>query len=208
MLEYYTIGMIAILAAISPGPDFAMVLRNSLMHHREAGILTAFGIGAGILIHTTYCVLGLALIISQSIFLFSIIKFIGAGYLIYLGIKGLFAKKPHDLDKISVKKIQPITNKRAFLDGFLANVLNPKCTLFMLSIFTLVVRPGTSLIVQISYGLEISAIAMSWFIFLSYALSHRWIKQRLESFQYKITKVMGVLLVGLGIFILSESAHS
>jgi threonine/homoserine/homoserine lactone efflux protein len=83
MFEYYTLGLIALLAAISPGPDFAIVLRNALTHHQRAGIFTALGISAGILVHTSYCVLGLALIISQSILLFNIIKFVGAGYIIW-----------------------------------------------------------------------------------------------------------------------------
>lgn len=207
MFEYYTLGLIALLAAASPGPDFAIVLRNSLTHHQKAGILTALGIGAGILVHTTYCVLGIALIISESVWLFNIIKFVGATYIIYLGVMSLLAKKTHNLEKINAKQMTTISDKRAFLNGFITNVLNPKCTLFMLSIFTLMVKPNTPISVQITYGIEIALIAVAWFIFLSCVLNRRWVKQRLESVQHQVTKIMGVALVCLGIWIMTASTH-
>jgi threonine/homoserine/homoserine lactone efflux protein len=76
----------------------------------------------------------------------------------------------------------------------------------MLSIFTLMIKPGTPILIQITYGLEIALIAMLWFIFLSYALNHHWIKQRLESVQHHVSKIMGAALVGLGIWIITQSA--
>jgi threonine/homoserine/homoserine lactone efflux protein len=123
MFEYYTIGIIALLAAVSPGPDLAIVLRNAIGHHQRAGIFTALGISAGILVHTSYCLLGLALVISQSILLFNIIKFAGASYIIYLGVSGLLAKKPTALS-FKAKKLSSISNHRAFLNGFITNLLN------------------------------------------------------------------------------------
>src|ERR1700722_9128354 len=93
LLNYYTIGIIAILAAISPGPDFVIVTKHALTQNRRNALLASLGIGCGILIHTSYCVLGLAIILSQSLLWFSLIKYLGASYLIYLGVKSLFSKK-------------------------------------------------------------------------------------------------------------------
>ena len=71
MFEYYTIAIIAILAAISPGPDFVVVTKHAITHNRNNAIMASLGIGAGILIHSIYCILGLAVIISKSLLLFS-----------------------------------------------------------------------------------------------------------------------------------------
>jgi len=74
MLELFTVASITVLAVISPGADFAMVTRNSMMLSRRAGILTAVGIALGVLVHVAYSLLGVGLIISRSILLFNMIS--------------------------------------------------------------------------------------------------------------------------------------
>jgi threonine/homoserine/homoserine lactone efflux protein len=76
---------------ISPGADLAMVMRQSIVHGRRAAVVTSFGIGVSLLCHVGYTILGLGLIISQSIVLFSIVKWCGVGYLVYIGIQSLRA---------------------------------------------------------------------------------------------------------------------
>ena len=87
-----TVTIIHLLAVISPGPDFIMACRNSLTYSRKTGIYTAVGFGIGIAVHIFYSLAGLALIISKSILLFNTIKFLGAGYLIYIGLKSVLSK--------------------------------------------------------------------------------------------------------------------
>lgn len=89
MTEWLAVITITVLAVISPGPDFAMVTRNSLLLSRRAGVLTALGIGLGVLIHVTYTLVGVGLLIQQSLWLFNAIKLAGAAYLVYLGVKML-----------------------------------------------------------------------------------------------------------------------
>src|SRR3954463_9342933 len=86
LLSFITFGAIALLAAISPGPDFLVVTKNSINHSRRIGIMTALGVGSAILVHVAYTIVGVGLIISQSILLFSAIKLLGAMYLCYLGV--------------------------------------------------------------------------------------------------------------------------
>ena len=74
MQEFLSVSLLIILAAISPGPDFAIVTKNSLLYSRKAGIYTALGVSGSLLVHAVYCILGLALIISQSLLAFIIIK--------------------------------------------------------------------------------------------------------------------------------------
>ncbi len=97
LTEFLTVAVIHLLAVISPGPDFAMISRNSLVYSRKTGIYSSLGLALGILVHVSYSLVGIGLIISRSIVIFSAIKFLGAGYLIYIGYKALKTKS-HNLE--------------------------------------------------------------------------------------------------------------
>lgn len=126
MIELITVATITVLAVISPGADFAMVTRNSMVLSRRAGVLTAVGIALGVLIHVAYSMAGIGLLISRSILLFSLIKFAGAAYLIYLGVTMMRAKK------VDPSEAQPepaaLSDFDALKTGFFANALNPKAS--------------------------------------------------------------------------------
>jgi threonine/homoserine/homoserine lactone efflux protein len=96
LTEFLTVAFIHFLGVMSPGPDFAMISRNSLVYSRRTGIYSAFGLALGILVHVTYSLIGIGLIISKSIIIFSTIKLLGASYLIYIGYKALRTKS-HNL---------------------------------------------------------------------------------------------------------------
>src|SRR5690606_25016790 len=93
MNEFMLVAGIHLLGVASPGPDLAIVLKNSLSHDKKQGVFTALGIAIGISIHLTYSIIGLAAIISRSIVLFNIIKTVGALYLIWIGYKSLRTKR-------------------------------------------------------------------------------------------------------------------
>lgn len=128
--EYLAIISISIFMAISPGPDFFMVSRSSIMYNKTAGIYAAFGVSLAIWLHVAYSIAGLAILISKSIFLFSIIKYIGAAYLIFIGFKTIFSKS--SIEQINIKKneIRSIPKFESFKTGFITNALNPKTTIF------------------------------------------------------------------------------
>lgn len=205
MIEYYTIALIAILAAISPGPDFVVVAKNALTHNCRSAIMASLGVGVGVLVHSTYCVLGLAIVISQSLLLFSLIKYLGAAYLIYLGIKSLFSKSDRLPNQIQNNNTTNRSAWLAFRDGLLTNVLNPKCTLFMLSVFTLVVKPHTPSLVQAIYGIEIALITAGWFVFLSFGLTSKMIKSKIEKVQHVVEKLIGGVLIALGVAVVFKA---
>jgi threonine efflux protein len=204
MQEFITISLLIMLAAISPGPDFAVVTKNSLLYSRRVGIYTALGVSLSLLIHAVYCILGLAIIISQSLLAFSIIKYLGASYLIYIGIKGMFSKQ-HAMKLGIEKSNQSISNKQAFYQGLLCNLLNPKAIMFLLAFFTLIVKPGHSLIFEMGYGFEIAIIHMIWFSSISLLLTHHIVKANLNRLQFYIAKIMGAILVVFGIRIATLS---
>lgn len=202
-MEYYTIALIALLAAVSPGPDFIVVAKHAISHDRDNAIMASLGVGLGVLIHSAYCVLGLAVVISQSLLLFALTKYLGAAYLIYLGLKSLFSKTHHLPINASAARRQ--SKAAAFRDGVLTNLLNPKCTLFMLSIFTLVVSPKTQTLTQASYGIEIAAITVIWFVFLSYGLTLSFIQTKTRQAQHIVSKLIGGVLLALGLAVIFES---
>lgn len=198
--QFFTIGLLMLLSAMLPGPDFALVTKNSLLHSRRSGIFTSIGIGCAILIHITYCALGLAIIISNSLLLFSIIKYIGATYLIYIGVSSLLSKQPNQssLSNQSLKKSE-ISNLTSFRQGFLCNLLNPKATLFFLALFTVIIKPETPAFWIIIYAIEMFFIITAWFCSLTFILSHRYVANILEKAEKYIAKVVGVFLIGFGI---------
>ena len=135
-----TVAMIHLLAVMSPGPDFIMTLRNSLLYSRKSGIYSAIGLGLGILVHVTYCLAGIALVISQSVIIFSLLKYLGAAYLLYIGIKSLRAKQSDTTEADLLTEKKDLTKRQAIRSGFITNATNPKATLFFLSLFTLVIQ--------------------------------------------------------------------
>ncbi|OOE52195.1 LysE family translocator [Salinivibrio kushneri] len=192
-----TVTSIAIIMVISPGQDFAMITRNSLIYSRRAGILGAVGISTAIWLHVTYSLAGIALIISQSETLYAGIKYAGAIYLLYLGIKAITHKKTSAANEELLKGSQEISDVKAFQAGFISNALNPKTTLFFLSIFTQVVTPDTPIFIQLIYGAIISIAHFIWFVIVAVVLSSKIVTSKVDSFKLWIERTMGVILCGL-----------
>ncbi|QYO62014.1 LysE family transporter [Leptolyngbya sp. 7M] len=158
MAEWITVFVIASLVIMSPGPNFFITLRNSLVHSRQAGVYTALGLAIADLIHMSYCLVGIGVIISQSILAFTLLKWIGAIYLVYVGVKSLRAK-PQQASTSQPKAA--MNNRSAFRMGLFTCLLNPKATLFYLALFTQIIQPNTPLWVQILYGATVAGIAYS-----------------------------------------------
>ena len=193
-----TVALVHLLALISPGPDFIMCVRNALTYSRKTGIYTAIGFGAGISIHIIYCVAGLALIISQSIIIFNFFKFLGAGYLIYIGFKSITSKSSH-LEIKDQEKKKDISPFAAIKIGFLTNALNPKATLFFLSLFTMVISPNTpGLILGILSAIMIIETVI-WFSLVSIFMTQKRIRSAFEKSQNVFNRTLGGLLILLGV---------
>ncbi len=203
--EFLTVVVIHLLAVMSPGPDFILISKNSLVYSRKVGIYSAIGLGLGILVHVTYSLVGIGLIISKSILLFSVLKFAGAGYLIYIGYKCLKAQ-PRQAQVVAAEKRTDLTRLAAIRVGFLTNVLNPKATLFFFALFTQVINPHTPKGIQVLYGLEMSAMTFAWFACVATFLSHRLIRERFVLTAHYLERFFGVVLIALGIKVALSSA--
>ncbi len=198
MTELIAVITITLLAVISPGPDFAMVSRNSLMLSRRAGVLTACGIGLGVLVHVGYTILGVGLLIQQSLWLFNAIKLAGAAYLVYLGIQMLRARPG---DAASEAVVAPLTDLGALRNGWLTNVLNPKTTIFIVSLFMQVVDPNTPLATQLGYGAFIALAHVAWFGLVAMCFSAGAVRQRLLAMRHWIDRIFGGMLLTFGVLL-------
>ncbi|QJD88646.1 LysE family transporter [Duganella dendranthematis] len=203
MSEMIVVVTITLLAVISPGPDFAMVTRNSLMLTRRAGVLTALGIGLGVTVHVSYTLLGIGLLISRSLWLFHSIKLVGAVYLVYLGIKMLRAQPAQQQAQATAASL---SDWDALRTGFLTNVLNPKTTIFIVSLFMQAVRPDTPLPIQIGYGAFIALAHMAWFSLVALCFSADTVRARLLAARRRIDQTFGCLLVGFGALLAISSS--
>lgn len=186
------------LAAMSPGPDFVMAVRNSLNYSRRTGIFTGIGIGLGISVHIIYCALGIGYLISKSLLLFTIIKYLGAAYLAYMGVKSILAKKSN-LEITETRETRDMTRMQAIKTGFLTNVLNPKATMFFLGLFTFVIKPETPSLVVFVIALIMILTAITWFTLVALFFTQRRVQLAFFRFEGIINKVFGGLLILLGI---------
>jgi len=193
-----TIGIVSLLGAMSPGPDFAVVTRNCLSGNFRTGFLTTLGIVFALAIHVTYSILGIAFIIAESPSIFYLLKYLGAGYLFYLGIRLLIAKETSDADS---KKVDKKEGRKAFISGFFCNLLNPKCTLFILSLFTQFIDPNMGILEKVILGGVILLTTFGWFSFLSFLITHHLLQKHFARFQWIISKIMGIILSLLAVYV-------
>ncbi|MFD9320674.1 MULTISPECIES: LysE family translocator [Streptomyces] len=204
MTELLAVALITVLAVIAPGADFAMIVRNSYLYGRRTGLLAATGVAAGVLVHVTYTMLGVGLLIASSTFLFTVIKLVGAAYLIYIGVRTFRTKGEVEVDLTGKTELTPLAALRA---GFLTNVLNPKTTLFVVSTFSQVVSPGTPVRQQLGYGLFMSLAHLLWFGVVAVFFSHDRMRTLMLRGQKVLNKVIGSVLAGLGVSLALAPSH-
>lgn len=197
--EFLLLSSALFLALLSPGPDFAITVKQTVNYGKKHAIFTSLGIGLGIGVHIVYTLFGIGLLISQSPILFNTIKIIGALYLIYLGYqnivsKGMFLNPNHKNKTISLKK--------SFTMGFFCNVLNPKATIFFISIFTAIVSIDTPIYIQALYGLFCMLANFLWYSLLAIILEKRKNLELFNKNQLLFEKLIGIILVILGIYII------
>ncbi|CAL9426783.1 MULTISPECIES: LysE family translocator [Streptomyces] len=204
MTEILAVALITVLAVIAPGADFAMVVRNSYLYGRRTGLLGAAGVAAGVLVHVTYTMLGVGLLIASSAFLFTVVKLTGAAYLVYIGVRTFRTRAEVTVDLEHRTGLTPLAALRT---GFLTNVLNPKTTLFVVSTFAQVVGPGTPPLQQAGYGLFMSLAHLLWFAAVALFFSHDRMRGLMLRGQRVLNKVIGTALAGLGVSLALAPTH-
>ena len=161
--EFLLIAIAHFFAVASPGPDFAIVLKQSIQQGRKNALWTSAGVGAAILLHIAYCVLGVALILSQSPSLFMALKYLAGAYLAYLGVQALRSAKPSDSKQQTLAPAEPESVYKAFRRGFFTNALNPKATLFFIVVNSELSRCSGFIWIIATWSCEYCFTVMIWY---------------------------------------------
>ncbi|WP_409311247.1 LysE family translocator [Pectobacterium sp. B1J-3] len=192
------IATIATLGMISPGPDFFLIIKNATRYPRIAALMTAFGVICGVATHMAYCVAGLAVVITTTPWLFNLLKYAGAAYLMWIGIQALLSRGGSKMDVTQLTK-QHVSMKKAFLQGYLCNLLNPKATLFFLAMFTQVLSVNSGIGEKLWYAMIIWGLSAIWWPLLVFIFQSSPVRQVLAKIQKLVDKVLGTVLIALGI---------
>jgi len=188
----------AFVLAITPGPGIAYVVARTVSGGRKEGLASCIGTGLGGLIHVMASALGVSLIIAQSAFAFSVVKYVGAAYLFYLGFRMLFSKNAAPM----VGEISPQGARRAFLEGIAVEALNVKTALFFLAFLPQFIAPAAEhkALTFVLLGLLFNLNSLP--VNLGYALMAAWAGQRLQSLQQGLAwleRLAGALFIGFGL---------
>ncbi|HMB77529.1 MAG TPA: LysE family translocator [Kiloniellaceae bacterium] len=196
LTELLGIAGLTLLIMISPGPDLALVARNTVSVGRRAGGWTSAGIVTGNLFHLTFCLLGLGLLVAMSVVAFTILKFVAGAYLIFLGWQGLRATSR---TKVNTEGPGADRTRAWYLQGLLNNLLNPKGALFYLGVLTVFVHAdSTPLYLVLLAGTTIGVSAVFWLLFV-YVLQISYVRARLRAGGRWVGRLLGAVLIALGI---------
>ncbi len=183
------------LAVISPGADFAMISRVSCIDGRRAGIMAALGIALGCWLHITYAVFGLGIVARLFPQFLTVLKVAGAIYLIWLG----WTMATTTAVTAAAEGASSQSRRRPLATGLLTNALNPKTSIFVVSLYAQAIGPDTPLAAKLGYGAVISLSHLAWFATVAVFLSHPSIRAWVLARQHVVNRIIGTVLILLGI---------
>lgn len=210
MIENYFLFIImSICLIILPGPDTAMATKNTLVAGKVGGVKTVFGTCVALLIHTLAAVIGLSALIVKSALLFSIFKYVGALYLIYIGIKALLAvRNKEDVATNEISLNNENEHSFCFRQGFLTNLLNPKIAVFFLTFLPQFLNPNHNTFIQLLImGLTYLVLTVIWFAFYIFLIDKISAFMKKPKTQRYIQGLTGVVLIGFGIKLAFEKSN-
>lgn len=197
----------AILLNLTPGTDSMYIITRSISHGTKAGFYSVLGITSGTLVHTLLASLGLSVLLAQSPMAFMLVKYIGAGYLCYLGLKMIISRKEPLIANSLQEEENGVSPKHSnnwqiYKQGVLTNVLNPKVALFFLAFFPQFVDPNYAygMLSFLILGLTFASTGLVWCLCL--ALLASVLSKSLRgnpSFETILNKISGTVFVGMGV---------
>lgn len=200
---FFTVALAHLLAVMSPGPDLAMVTRQTLAYGRSVGVWTALGIGSGISFHVAWAMFGMGWMLERFPILLDVLRYGGALLLIYMGSQAIRAR-PSAGNVIAGPSAGPGSKTHHFMVGVLTNVLNPKALLFFMALCSVIVTGTTPVWLRLVLGFWMVLSTAAWFSMISLMLGHPSVRQRLIASGYLIDRTMGAILLALGIAMIIE----
>ncbi len=212
LAEFMPLAVVHFMAVVSPGPDLAVTLKSTLGGGWASGVRTALGISAGNLIHVTYTLVGLGILLQSSPVIFRLVAWAGAAYLAYLGImmlRSVLATWRAATDSPGATQdggegpaLEPGTPHKPthpFRMGFVTNAMNPKTTLFFVAIFNSLVSPTTPWPQKLGYGLWMCFVSAAWFAAVSTLFANARLRRHYTERQHWVDAVLGVMLIALAV---------
>ncbi|USD65342.1 LysE family translocator [Vibrio sp. SCSIO 43136] len=194
-----TIALVHFIGLMSPGPDVALVVQNAARHGRSTGIAIAAGLSVGILLHSLFSLTGVSVLVHQHPTLFALVQVAGASYLLYLGIGALRSLRGTS-SNVFEKPQQLIKNKRrAFIRGFITNILNPKAVVFFISLMSSLVPADMSTTGKAIALVILGGLSFFWFSFLAWALSTQRLQRKMHQASRYIDGLCGLVFCSVGV---------
>jgi RhtB (resistance to homoserine/threonine) family protein len=192
-----------LLLNLTPGPDVLYIVTNSLRSGAKAGVVAALGINAGCFVHIFAAALGVSALLAASVTAFTVLKWAGAIYLMYIGVKLLLARTPQatqDLTAIA-RSQPPLPLRSVFLGGFWTNVLNPKVAIFFLAFVPQFIPAGVDNKALAFIALGSLFNVNSVFVNAGWALAAAWMAQRdaVQRGMHWLDRVAGAMFIGFGL---------
>ncbi len=201
--DFWLFLLAGFLLNVTPGPDIAYIVARSAQCGVRGGVAAAFGITAGCLIHIAAAAIGISAILMTSALAFNALKWVGAAYLVYVGLKMLFASRRAQESPQSLRRPPAAIKMRTiFFQGFLTNVLNPKVALFFLAFLPQFIRADASskAMAFVVLGLVFASTGTVWNLIVAWTAGHlatAW--SGLGRLRLWLERSLGLLFVGLGV---------
>lgn len=182
-----------------PGPSVFYIVTRSVSEGRASGLASVFGVQTGTMVHILFATVGLSAVVATSAVAFSVIKWLGVAYLIYLGISQILSGNDAPEDE----EIRPASLRRVYVQGVVVNVLNPKTALFFLAFLPQFVRPENGAVWTQILALGITLAAIGVITDGTYALlggtAGRFLRNRSGSFRRRQRYAVGGVYIALGV---------
>lgn len=199
--EFLLIWIVFMTGALSPGPDALLVVRNSMCYGRKMALYTALGAASSVTIHCLYILFGLGIVFINVPILQLVVKYVGCLYLLIIGIRSLFFtdKTPLIQEGEKTARHHFLSGKSAFRIGFFTNLLNVYAIVYLISLLTLEISPGTPGGLRVLYSVILGAMYGLWLGIIGYLLTHRRLVRHMNAFSHWIARLAGVFLIYLAV---------
>ncbi|MBW3811383.1 LysE family translocator [Aeromonas hydrophila] len=196
LTSWLALAAICVMGAISPGPSLALIIRNTVQGGQGHGVATALGHGFGVGIYALITALGLAILITQTPLLFDVIRYGGAAFLAWLGVKALLAKPAKGE---ASQEVHQLRGRQGAFEGFMVAFLNPQLAVFFIALFSQFVHADTGWREGGIMMLTAGGIDAVWYVLVALVLSRGPVLAWLKAKSFVIDKVSGLVLLGLAL---------
>lgn len=196
LTSWLALAAICVMGAISPGPSLALIIRNTVQGGQGHGVATALGHGFGVGIYALITALGLAILITQTPMLFDVIRYGGAAFLAWLGVKALLAKPAKGE---ASEEVHQLRGRQGAFEGFMVAFLNPQLAVFFIALFSQFVHADTGWREGGIMMLTAGGIDAVWYVLVALVLSRGPVLAWLKAKSFVIDKVSGLVLLGLAL---------